>query len=303
MNYLQQPYYLILLFVIGIVAQLIPSLPENIHRKINQFILAVPLPAIVLTKIPHLAITHEVVFPVISAWVIFLVSAIYAYLFCKLFNYNRKTMACMILCCGLGNTSFVGYPFLKYFYGDESLKYAIFVDQPGSFLILSTFGVLVATYFSSANLNFKEIVFRLIQFPPFIAFVIALVIPENLITGTTYAILDYTGKFMVPLAILSLGLQFNLSLKTIPWKKLMAGLIYKLLLAPLIIYILFYFILHKNGDMYTISILECAMPPMITSSLLATEYDLDSELANALPTVGIVFAIPTLLFWNFFLKQ
>lgn len=302
MNFLQQPYYLILLFVIGIVAQLIPSLPENIHRKINQFILAVPLPAIVLTKIPHLVITHEVVFPVISAWIIFFVSAIYAYLFCKLFNYNRKTMACLILCCGLGNTSFVGYPFLKYFYGDESLKYAIFVDQPGSFLILSTFGVLVATYFSSANLNFKEIVFRLIQFPPFIAFVIALVIPENLITGTTYAALDYTGKFMVPLAILSLGLQFNLSLKTIPWKKLMAGLIYKLLLAPLIIYILFYFILQKNGDMYTISILECAMPPMITSSLLATEYDLDSELANALPTIGIVFAIPALLFWNFFLK-
>jgi predicted permease len=303
MNFLQKPYYLILLFVTGIIAQLIPSLPENIHRKINQFILAVPLPAIVLTKIPHLAITHEVVFPVISAWLVFLVSAIYAYLFCKLFNYNRKTMACMILCCGLGNTSFVGYPFLKYFYGDESLKYAIFVDQPGSFLILSTFGVLVATYFSSANLNFKEIVFRLIQFPPFIAFVIALVLPENLITGTTYAVLDYTGKFMVPLAILSLGLQFNLSLKTIPWKKLMAGLIYKLVLAPFIIYILFYFILHKNGDMYTISILECAMPPMITSSLLATEYDLDSELANALPTLGIVFAIPTLLFWSFFLKQ
>lgn len=301
MHLLQQPYILLLLFILGIVAQLFPALPKDIHRKINQFILFVPLPAIVLTKIPFLTITHEVIFPIASAWIIFFVSAIYAYIFCKIFNYDKKTMACIILCCGLGNTSFVGYPFLKYFYGEESLKYAIFVDQPGSFLILSTFGVLVATYFSAANFMAKDIIIRLLKFPPFLVFIIALFIPKNLIEGTTFDVLSFIGKWMIPLAILSLGLQFKLSLKTIPWKKLMAGAFYKLLLAPFIIYVLFYFILHKNGELYSISILECAMPPMITSSLLATEYELDKDLANALPTFGIVFAIPTLLFWKWLL--
>lgn len=301
MNLLQQPYILLLLFILGIVAQLFPVLPKDIHRKINQFILFVPLPAIVLTKIPFLTITHEVIFPIASAWIIFLVSAIYGYVFCKVFDYDKKTMACIILCCGLGNTSFVGYPFLKYFYGEESLKYAIFVDQPGSFLILSTFGVLVATYFSAANFKAKDIIIRLLKFPPFLVFIIALFIPKNWIEGTTFDVLSFIGKWMIPLAILSLGLQFKLSLKTIPWKKLMAGVFYKLLLAPFIIYVLFYFILHKNGELYSISILECAMPPMITSSLLATEYELDKDLANALPTFGIVFAIPTLLFWKWLL--
>lgn len=298
MDFLQQPYILFLLFILGIVAQLFPTLPKNIHRKINQFILFVPLPAIVLTKIPFLEITHEVIFPIASAWIIFFISAIYAYVFCKIFNYDRKTLACIILCCGLGNTSFVGYPFLRHFYGEESLKYAIFVDQPGSFLILSTFGVLVATYFSANNLNIKDIMIRLIKFPPFLVFIIALFIPKEAIQGTTYDVLSFIGKWMIPLAILSLGLQFKLSLKTIPWQKLFAGAFYKLLLAPFIIYVLFYFILHKNGELYAISILECAMPPMITSSLLASEYDLDKDLANALPTFGILFAIPTLLFWR-----
>jgi len=301
MNLLQQPYILLLVFIVGIVSQFFRSLPKDIHKKINKFILFLPLPALVLSKIPFLEITHEVVFPIASAWIIFFGSAIFAYIFCRIFNYDKKTMACMILCCGLGNTSFVGYPFLKYFYGEESIKYAIFVDQPGSFLILSTFGILVATYFSAADFSAKSIVIRLLKFPPFVVFIIALFIPKDFIKGTTFDILDFIGKVMIPLAIFSLGLQFKLSLKVVPWKKLLAGTFYKLLLAPFIIYVFFYFILHKSGELYTISILECAMPSMITSSLLAAEYDLDSELANAMPTFGILFAIPTLLFWRWIL--
>jgi predicted permease len=298
MNLLQQPSILLFLFILGIIAQYFSFLPKDGYRSINKFILYVPLPAIVLTKIPFLEITHEVIFPIASAWIIFFASAVFAYIFCRIMKYDKKTMACLILCCGLGNTSFVGYPILKYFYGEQSLQYAIFVDQPGSFLILSTFGILVATYFSASSLDTKQMGLRLIKFPPFLIFILALFLQKELITGNTFYILDLLGKFMVPLAILSLGLQFKLSLKEIEWKKLSAGLFYKLLLAPFIVYVLFQFVLHKQGELYTVSVLECAMPPMITSSILAIEYNLDEKLANALPTIGILFSIPTLLFWK-----
>lgn len=302
MNLLQQPYILLLLFIIGMLVQYIPSLPQNSYRAINKFILFIPLPAIVLTKIPFLQITHEVIFPIASAWIIFLGSALFAYVFCKWMNYDKKTMACLILCCGLGNTSFVGYPLLKYFYGEQSLKYALFVDQPGSFLILSTLGVFVATYFSASSFSVKEIATRLIKFPPFLIFILALFIQKEQITGNIFDVLGFLGKFMVPLAILSLGLQFKLSFKEIEWKKMSAGLLYKLLIAPFIIFILFHFLLHKQGELYSISILECAMPPMITSSILAIEYHLDEKLANQLPTLGILFSVPTLLFWKWILE-
>ena len=301
MNLLQQPSILLFLFILGIIAQYFSFLPKDGYRSINKFILYVPLPAIVLTKIPFLEITHEVIFPIASAWIIFFASAVFAYIFCRIMKYDKKTMACLILCCGLGNTSFVGYPILKYFYGEQSLQYAIFVDQPGSFLILSTFGILVATYFSASSLDTKQIGLRLIKFPPFLIFILALFLQKELITGNTFYILDVFGKFMVPLAILSLGLQFKLSLKEIEWKKLSAGLFYKLLLAPFIVYVLFHFVLHKQGELYTVSVLECAMPPMITSSILAIEYNLDEKLANALPTLGILFSVPTLLFWKWLL--
>lgn len=301
MNLLQQPSILLFLFILGIIAQYFSFLPKDGYRSINKFILYVPLPAIVLTKIPFLEITHEVIFPIASAWIIFFASAVFAYIFCRIMKYDKKTMACLILCCGLGNTSFVGYPILKYFYGEQSLQYAIFVDQPGSFLILSTFGILVATYFSASSLDIKQMGLRLIKFPPFLIFILALFLQKELITGNTFYILDLLGKFMVPLAILSLGLQFKLSLKEIEWKKLSAGLFYKLLLAPFIVLVLFYYAFDKQGELYTVSVLECAMPPMITSSILAIEYNLDEKLANALPTLGILFSVPTLLFWKWLL--
>ncbi len=210
-------------------------------------------------------------------------------------------MACIILCCGLGNTSFVGYPILQHFYGNDSLRYAIFVDQPGSFLILSTLGVLIAAYFSSGTFSVHETILKLIKFPPFILFIISLFIPSTFIKGNIYDGLDALGKLMIPLAILSLGMQFQLKLDDIEWKKFFLGILYKLIIAPLIIYILFYFILNKQSELYTISIMECAMPPMVTSSIMAMEHNLDRKLTGILPTLGILFSIITLLMWKWIL--
>src|SRR4051812_5381361 len=106
-----------LLFLFGIAAQFFTSLPKNLYKKINRFIIYIPLPAITLAKIPHLQITSAVAFPIASAWIIFFVCVLYVLIAARVFNFDRKTIGCLILCCGLGNTSFIGYPLLQYFYG------------------------------------------------------------------------------------------------------------------------------------------------------------------------------------------
>lgn len=298
---MNHPILLFGLFLLGITAQFFSFIPKDLFRKINKFIIFVPLPAITLSKIPHLNITQEVIYPIASAWIIFFMSILYAFAAGKFLKWDKKTIACIILCCGLGNTSFVGFPILSYFYGEQSIRYAIFVDQPGSFLIMSTLGVLIAAYFSSSDYTQKDIIKRLLKFPPFLVFIVALFIPENYIEGNILNILEPTGMLMIPLAMLSLGLQFKWHLKEIAWRNFFAGIFYKLILAPLVIFVLFFLILDKRTELHTISVLECAMPPMITSSIMATEYELDEKLANALPTLGILFSIPTLFFWKWIL--
>ena len=90
---MKQPSILLLLFILGIISQQLSFLPKNLFRYINKFILFVPLPAIVLSKIPFLEINHEVLFPIASAWIIFFGSILYAFIICRIFDYDKKTMA------------------------------------------------------------------------------------------------------------------------------------------------------------------------------------------------------------------
>ena len=78
MQILQHPATLFILFIIGILGQKLPYLPANTAKRINKFILYVPLPAIVLTKIPFLEFNKDMLFPIASAWITFFGAALFA---------------------------------------------------------------------------------------------------------------------------------------------------------------------------------------------------------------------------------
>jgi predicted permease len=78
---------------------------------------------------------------------------------------------------GLANTAFIGLPMIETFYGAEYLGLGILVDQAGSYFVLSTLGILVASIYSSGPaLNIKTVIRRIVLFVPFQAFVLALVL-------------------------------------------------------------------------------------------------------------------------------
>jgi len=293
--------FLCTLFFIGLIAKSYKIVPKDFFKKINRFIIYIPLPAIALNKIPQLHIDQQVILPILSVWIIFFTSILFFFLAGKYFKLSKATIACLILSCGLSNTSFVGFPVLTQLYGSESLQYAIFIDQPGSFLVMSSFGILTASFASTGIFNIQTIFKKLLSFPPFLCFLIALILPKNFFNHSVNTILETIGSIMIPLAMLSLGLQFKLELKNTPWRNFAIGISYKLILAPLLIYIILYFILGQDTYINKIAIMENAMPPMITSSIIASEYGLDEELAGVLPTLGIILSISTLAGWYFLL--
>jgi predicted permease len=72
--------------------------------------------------------------------------------------------------CRAGNTSF-GFPIIEALYGQEGMKTAILVDQPGTFVVLSTLGIIVATMYSKGQIAFRFL--KKLFFSPFITFVVA----------------------------------------------------------------------------------------------------------------------------------
>ena len=217
-------------------------------------------------------------------------------------NLPRATVGALMLVGGLGNTSFFGLPMVETFYGKEGLGTAIIADQLGSFFVLSILGITVAGIYSSGRPTAVQIVKRIAMFPPFIALSIAL-----LLIPVTYApwfsvLLHRLGDTLAPLALLSVGLQLRLGHVAEHRRNLALGLCFKLLLAPLAIYLLYVQLLGVHGQSIQVTIFEAAMPSMITASIVASEHDLDPPLANLMVAVGLLVSFFSLSAWWWVLR-
>jgi malate permease and related proteins len=293
-----------LCLLLGIVFQRVKEFPSNAHITLNTFIIYVSLPSLTFIYIPQIEFSMKVLIPVFTPYMVFLFACLFFILIRKVFNLNKETVGCLILTAGLGNTSFIGYPVIKALYGGEGLKTAILVDQPGSFVVLSTLGVGVAAYFSSGSPSFIVISKKIFTFPPFICFGLAVLLRifgfqhnEN-----TLEILHTLGRTVTPLALISVGLQLQFKLKDVSLKELGIGLSYKLIFAPLLIFFLYVLIIGARGKDVQISILQAAMAPMITASIISINSNLRPGLATAMVGIGIPFSFVTLLIWYFLIN-
>lgn len=288
---------LILCFVAGMLLRRFGRMPENAPATLNSFIIHVSLPALTLLYIHELHLSGDVLLVALMAWLVFGMSAGFFWLVGRWLNLPRTTVGALILVGGLGNTSFFGLPMVEVFYGKAGLGTAIIADQLGSFLTLSILGITVAGIYSSGRPTATEIVRRIALFPPFIALAIAfLLIPIDYADWFT-ALLKRLGDTLAPLALLSVGMQLRLGHVAEHKRNLAIGLTFKLLLAPMAIYILYVQLLGAHGQSMQVTLFEAAMPPMITAAIVATEHDLDPPLANLMVAVGLLLSFFTLTGW------
>ena len=297
---------LILLFVcliIGIVLKKSKIIPENFHTSLNAFVINISLSAFSLYYISKIELNSSVIYPVLVVWIGIFAAILFFAGLGKIFGWKSSLIGALIICAGFGNTSFVGIPLIQAMYGEEGLKTVMLVDQPG-FVALSTVGILVANFYSGSKDSLLKHLSKILKFPPFIAFVIALLlnifsieIPKDF-----DEVLMKLGATTVPLALVSVGSQMQ-------WKKiekkegfhLFIGLLFKLVLLPLLILVIYKYIFHQSGDVIDICILEAAMAPMITAAIIASAHDLEPKFCNLMVAVGIPLSILTVGIWHLLL--
>ena len=294
---------LVVSMLLGVGLQRVKTIPDNAHSTLGTLILYVPMPAICLLTLPELEWNISLFGLAAVCWIIFFLAW---YLFSSLgrkYNWDKELIACLILTTGFCNTAFVGFPVIDALYGQEALKHAIFLDQAGSFLIVSTFGIWLAISYSSGKLR-KRILFRkILFFPPFIAFILALVggFLGWRAKGDIRVVLENLAALLTPMALISVGLQLKWSDVRAQLRFLTLGLIYKLLLAPLIIFSV-YFLMDVPKNILNVAVMEAAMAPMITSSILAASHNLRPKLAGMMVGVGVPLSFITLGLWYYLLK-
>lgn len=297
-------FLVILYLVLGWSAVKFKILKPSLSVLLNFFVINISLPALTLLRVPEMKFSPDLWMPVSVAWIVFLCAVAFFFVFKSVMKFSNETLGSLILCCGLLNSAFVGFPVSSALYGKEGLSIAIITDQAGSFLVLSTLGVFAAAYFSSGKANVLLIAKKVITFPPLWAFAAAVVMWKYQVQiPHPYSVpLDYIAALLIPLALFSVGLQLNIRPEPKLKKEIALGLFYKLILAPFIVFSLFYFFEKNMSLVMKVSVLQSAMGPMVSGSILAVTYGLHPKLSNTFVGIGIPLSFVSISFWYVLLE-
>lgn len=291
---------IILLFIclsIGMALRWFKRAPDNAHTSINVFIIYVSLPAVTLLQVHAAHVDPALLYAALMPWVVFAASALLFCLVGRRLKLPKTTTGALVVIGGLGNTSFIGLPMIESFYGPSGMPIGIIIDQLGTYLVLSTVGILLICFYAGGAITRREIAIRITTFPPLIALVIAIALmPVSYPTWADF-VLTRLGATLAPLAMVSVGLQLRLGALRGNRGPLAMGLGYKLVLAPLLIALFYVGAIDLGGKTTQITIFEAVMAPQIGASIVAIQHGLNAELISLMVGVGTVLSFITLPLW------
>lgn len=280
--------------VLGVLVARFARPPDNMARGLNWWVLNIALPALVLELVPRLAFNADLWFPAAAIWLGFLGAwAVFGLLGPRL-GWSRGRTGAVILVCGLGNTTFTGYPLVEALRGHDALGIAVVSDQLGSFPILISLAVVVASLYAGLKPHPGDIAKRIFTFPAFLALLLGVAV--NLAGGwppVVYDALHPVGATLTPVALFSVGLNFRLSFGT---RQMLGaaclGWGWKLAAAPLLAWLVGT-LAGVGGQILPVGVLQAGMAPMVSAAILASDYDLEPPLANTILGIGIVLSLLT----------
>lgn len=296
---------LLLLFICiasGFVLRKSEIVAKEASIQLNRIIIYFFIPVLTLKHLPELTFQSKFWWLIVCPWLIFLGSFLFFIVLGQLFQTDRKVTGALILTSGIGSTSFVGFPIFEMLYGEEGLAMGIIMSLAGTLVVFNTIGMFTGFWFAEGRPSFRKVILKMFRFVPFITFLVAL--------GLNYFgyhhpsvlrnLLDALSKPFSVLVLLTIGIQLDFSINKAIIPQLLIGQFYKLILAPIVIYLLFSFLSNDLGILEKVCILGAAIGSMNAISIVAAELGLSPKLAIQMPSLGIPLSVPLLLAIDYF---
>lgn len=205
----------------------------------------------------------------------------------SLLRFDRPLLMALILTASFGNTGNYGLPLVSFAFGQDALAFAT-VNFVTSVVLFNTLGVLVA---SLGHMDLKTAALGIFRVPAVYAVILAAALNRFQITLPTP--LDRTvglaANGSIPVMIILLGLELSRVRwsHSVPAVSLSAGL--RLLGGPAVGFLLAG-LLGFRGAAWQGNVIESGMPAAVTTTVLATEYGLDTSLVTAMVFLGTILS-------------
>lgn len=222
---------------------------------------------------------------------IVLLVGVLTYVLGRILKVERTALISIIITSMFANTGNYGLPLVSFAFGERALSYAgiYFVTTT---LLFYSLGVLLA---SLGHMNLKEAVLGLFRVPMLYAVALALAV-NNLQIELPLALqraVDIGSGGAIPVMLVLLGLQMTQVEFSKNLRALQLSVSMRLLIAPaLALLIAAWF--GVQGFARQGAVTQASMPSMVSATVLAAEYHLDSKLIAAIVFVSTVLSPLTL---------
>lgn len=286
--------FIIIVFCLlsGYILRISKVVKPDGFKAINSWIIYIGLPATSFYYLPDLKWDHTLSLCVILPCFILLGAIVFIKGVGKLLQLSRRTTYTLMLVSGFSNTSFVGFPLVASYFGEEYIKWAIISDQT-TFFLLASVGTVIALQGSGgarSSVPVSYILRRVLTFPPFVGSVLALSLSSVVDFSGLQPLFAQLSATVSPLALFSIGMQLSFNFYRSEVAVMALSLLYKLCLGPGTL-ILATYLLGYSGRIAQVANFEMAMPTLVSTSLLLQEFRLNAKLGNSVIGMSIIVGL------------
>lgn len=286
-------------FVCGVLAGRVLHAPGRVSHVMNLWVVNVALPALILVRLPGLAIGQEVVVPFAVSWGMVVLGAAVVLALARTGRLSRGETGALLLLVPLGNTSFLGLPVVQAILGQDHVPSALAFDQLGSFLALATYGLFVAGRYGSGEHGWRPVVRRLVRFGPFLALVGSVVLRGIDVPDGVHDVLVQLGRTVAPVGVVSMGMRFVPRLRFERAGLIATGLVLKMVVLPGAALLAAVLVGDLSAVPWQSSLLEAAMPPMVTAGVVGMSAGFDGDLTVSMVALGTIVCLVVMSFVSF----
>jgi len=204
---------------------------------------------------------------------------------------EKHALMAVLITSMFANTGNYGLPLVSFAFGEQALSYAGIYFVTTTFLFF-TVGVFMA---SLGHMNIKDAALGLFKIPTLYAVLLAVLINMFQIEMPLPVMrtVDLASGATIPLMLILLGIELSRVEISSNVRAMQLSVVLRLLVAPLIGFSLAA-LFGVTGFARSAVVTQASMPSIVSSAVLAVEYQLDSKLVTAIIFVSTILSPLTL---------